>query len=422
MNLEIIKRVNVDFHNAKYIQINAKQYDVSSRYILVTCYNQGSIFRVDNIYNSAYVRYRKSDGLNVFNCCEITKDGEILIELTEQMLAYVGKCYIDLVIVHNEPIDVNNITVNNGELLTSENTSILSTMLLCVNVIESALDNHEIESTNEYNALNELLIKATTEYDHVIKASKISEDNAKLSEINAKSSEEKSSVSEANSKTSETNAKESELNAKTSETNAKESELNAKASENSAKTYKEEVENNANFVTTKTEEALEYATNAADSSLLSKSYAVGDTDVRDGENTDNSKYYYLQTKAINDNLGGTFSPQGTIKYSELQSVIKAKGNVYHISDAFITDETFKVGAGVSYPAGTTVYCTYDGYWDILVVNDLNIIDDGFGNVEIVCSYDFVNTYDGFGVLNKIVAELQQRVKELEDQTVLEVVE
>ena len=164
MSLEIIKEISVDFYYSKYIQINAKQDDKSSRFILVTCYNQGTFFPIDNTYNYAFIRYRKPDALNVFNSCNITEDGKILIELTEQMLAFDSKCYADLVIVHNEPIPVDSIEVNNGELITNENTSILSSMLFCINVIETVLDSSEIESCDEYNALNDLLIKATNAF------------------------------------------------------------------------------------------------------------------------------------------------------------------------------------------------------------------------------------------------------------------
>ena len=50
------------------------------------------------------------------------------------------------------------------------------------------------------------------------------------------------------------------------------------------------------------------ATESANSAALSQSYAVGGTDTRTGEDTDNSKYYYQQSKSIYDN----FSQAGTV--------------------------------------------------------------------------------------------------------------
>lgn len=450
MSLDIIKELNIDFYKTKYISINAKQYDKSSRFILVTCYNQGAIFPIDNVYNHVFVRYRKPDDLNVFNSCDVTEDGKILIELTEQMLAFVGKSFVDLVIVHNEPIPIDSIEVNNGELLTNENTSILSTMLFCVNVIETTLDNEEIESSEEYNALNNLLIKATEDYSYVKKACKISEDNAKTSEVNAKTSENNALTSEQNAKTSEQNAlvseqnakaseinseiyskeaNKSEENAKVSEENAKLSESNAKTSEENAKIFEMNADSFADVAAEKAEEALQHATvsyehsmTSYDNALLSQSYAIGETGLRTNEDTENAKYYYNQTKiAIND-MNGRFLPMGTIQFSELQSVEKDVGYVYHISDSFVTDDTFKCGAGVSYNIGTNVYYTADGYWDCFVGDLLTITDDGNGNVRIESTYDFVTTYEDFGTLSQTVIELQERIKELEEQTVLGIVE
>ena len=60
---------------------------------------------------------------------------------------------------------------------------------------------------------------------------------------------------------------------------------------------------------------------------------------------------------------------GTITYSELAALKESSsvgtGYLYNISDNFITDDTFKVGAGKEYDAGTNVYYTADGYWDCL---------------------------------------------------------
>lgn len=103
----------------------------------------------------------------------------------------------------------------------------------------TALEPGQITSSSEFKKLNDLLAKAENTY------------------VDVKDAVEKS----------EKNAKESEINAKQSEDNAKLSE-----------------------------------TNADNYSKLSKSYAVGDTGVREDENTDNAKYYYENTKVINTDV------------------------------------------------------------------------------------------------------------------------
>ena len=145
MSLEAIKQINIDFHDSKYISVNAKQYDRKSRFILATCHNNGVVFPLYKHFHRAYVRYRKSDDFGVFNSCKITHDGKILIELTEQMLATAGKSYADLIVIENNPVAKNApIIENTGELIINDNDSIISTMIFCVNVIENVFESYTV--------------------------------------------------------------------------------------------------------------------------------------------------------------------------------------------------------------------------------------------------------------------------------------
>lgn len=365
MALEIIKNIDVDFYDDKYILINAKQYDSGSRLIAVSCYNQGDQLNLSNNKHSAYVKYRKADKHAVLNYCRINQRGQILIELTEQMLAANGVCYVDLVVVNKGSAIVN---IDTGEIITIDNSQILSTMAFCINVYESSIENPEIESSYEYDALNNLLEKAEADYAEIIQLSKsyavgdaygIREnedfDNSKyyceqaaISAANAKTSEENAKTSETNAKTSETNAKTSEANAKTSETNAKTSETNAKTSEE-------------NSSISETNAAISEQ-NSYDYSIISKRYAVGGTNSVEDEEVDNSKYYYGQIKSVYNGLDGSLSPKGTVSFEEFATAEKFTGAMYVMSESFVTDETFIDGEDVAYPAGTIVYYTVDGYW------------------------------------------------------------
>ena len=408
MALQNITNINVDFYDKKYILINAKQYDKNSRFISVTCYNHGEIFHINSGEHSAYIRYKKSDSQSVFNFCEINQKGKILVELTEQMLASSGVCYADLVIVNKGSANVDTET---GEIVAIDNASILSTMTFCIDVSESAVENTSIESSYEFDGLNVALEKAEAEYKEVIQLAKSyaignadgireneDEDNAKYyyekalkyandssaSEANAKTymndaktymnnaktSEVNASTSETNAeiymnnaetymnnaKTSETSAKISEVNASTSETNAKSSETNASVSATNASVS--EVNASVSEQNAKISE-----TNALNSANFAKSYAVGNTGTRNGEDEDNANYYYQLIKNIVIGLDSGFIPMGTISFSELATVEKATGFVYNINDDFVTDNTFREGDGKSYTAGTNVYYTADGMWD-----------------------------------------------------------
>lgn len=130
------------------------------------------------------------------------------------------------------------------------------------------------------------------------------------SERNAKQSEEKAKISETNAGSSEANAKQSEQKAKESEKKAAQMMGEAERHKNAAKTAEDNARSHEDKARAAEESARNEragAENAANASggfaSISQSYAVGGTGVRDGEDIDNSMYYYQQTKiAANDAL------------------------------------------------------------------------------------------------------------------------
>lgn len=141
---------------------------------------------------------------------------------------------------------------------------------------------------------------------------------AALSETNAKSSETAAALSETNAKASETAVAASEANAKKSETAAAASESNAKTSEDNSKNYME----------------------------LSHSYMDGGGESgREGEATDNAKYYSEQAKAYADkaeaatNVGiatpdkaGLVKPDGTSIKVDSDGTISANATAYALAE------------------------------------------------------------------------------------------
>ena len=169
MALQITTNINVDFYDNKYIMINAKQYDDKSRLISITCYNQGDIYNISSKNHTAYIKYRKADGRWVLNCCTINYKGQVLVELTEQMLAASGICYVDLFIVNKGSAIVN---IDTGSIVTIDGSSVLTTKAFYVDVQEAVVDNSLIESIDEYNGLTDLISMAEAEYGEVIKSAK----------------------------------------------------------------------------------------------------------------------------------------------------------------------------------------------------------------------------------------------------------
>ena len=140
------------------------------------------------------------------------------------------------------------------------------------------------------------------------------------------------------------------------ETQRQGNETSRQENEENRKTKFEQFENRIAEIT---DEAKSYATNA-------KSWTVGGTNTRTGEDTDNSKHYYEQTKSIAESFSGTLRPKGTVAFAALPAISSAKeGDMYNISNQFTTTADFKEGSGRIIPAGANIYKTADGKWDVL---------------------------------------------------------
>lgn len=102
---------------------------------------------------------------------------------------------------------------------------------------------------------------------------------------------------------------------------------------------------------------------------LSKSYAVGTGgDVREGDDIDNSKYYYEQSKRLAQGFNGIM-PMGTITFAELSDPLnQVPKYMFNISDSFVSDDRFTDGGGIYYGAGNNVVYTADGMWDALAAS------------------------------------------------------
>ena len=233
--------------------------------------------------------------------------------------------------------------------------------------------------------------------------SESSQQAAAMSEINAKASENAAKASETAAKTSETNAKASETAAAKSATAAEASESNAKVSETSASQYAatatseaasasqsaSTATDKANIATQKATEIIGKAESAADSATKAQSYAVGGTGSREGEDSDNAKYYFEQVKDVSEAIKGGLQPRGTVAFADLPALADVStGWMFNISDEFTTTDDFKEGAGNVIPAGANIYKTSDEKWDVLagtpVTGIKGVNEDSFrrGNVEL----------------------------------------
>ncbi len=217
-------------------------------------------------------------------------------------------------------------------------------------------------------------------------------DNAKKYKQDAYSFAGSANLSERNARLSQEQAATSEINASNSAAEASVSAINAAKSENSAKIHSSQANVSAN-------DASLNATESSNSAILSKSYAIGGTNTRENENMDNSKFYYEQSKSISESISGALRPMGTINFSSLPPLSSvSNGDMYNISDEFVTTDDFKEGNGNIIPAGSNIYKTADGKWDVLAGTPVTGIK---GNAESTYRKGNVNiTPDNIGALPK----------------------
>ena len=211
-------KITLDLCTKNIVSINAKQYDKQSRYVEINCIDKGQKFDLSNSY--AYIRFKKPDGNAVFNKCNID-NGNIIVELTEQMLAVPGKAIADILILE---VDINDLSD-----ISTVKSSVLSTMTFNINIIASAIDNSEIESSYEFNALNEALEKIeidTDKFDKIFSEITELEKNVQIAEQKRVDEEIKRDSAEKTRKTNEDSRIQAENNRQTSETTRSNAELN----------------------------------------------------------------------------------------------------------------------------------------------------------------------------------------------------
>ncbi|MBD5156565.1 MAG: BppU family phage baseplate upper protein [Butyrivibrio sp.] len=132
-----VLEIAVDFINPSYNISRAKRLD-NSRYIVCTLTENG-VPRGIKTNEVARIRLQKPDKTYVYNDCELLEDGRVLITLTEQILAAEGNAVCDI-------------------QLTNEDTGIIySTKNFIINIDRTAVDNGVIESSDEFDALNNLI-------------------------------------------------------------------------------------------------------------------------------------------------------------------------------------------------------------------------------------------------------------------------
>ena len=184
-------KITLDLYTKNVVSVNAKQYDNQTRYIEISCVENGIVFTVDKSIMSAFIRFKKPDDNGVFNEVEITSDGKLKIELTEQMLSASGRAIADVFLLRK--VFTSNEKPTNIDDIFKINAPIISIMDFYINITPTALNHSQIESSYEFNALTNALAQIDFNNKKVVELDKTlttNEDIRKQNETERKSNEE----------------------------------------------------------------------------------------------------------------------------------------------------------------------------------------------------------------------------------------
>lgn len=257
--------------------------------------------------------------------------------------------------------------------------------------------------------ITEQAAKATNMANSATTSSNSAYDNAKLSQSyaiggsgvrdgedtdNSKYYSEQASKSASASANSASTASTKASEAATSASSASASATKSATSESNASKSASSAAESMSTAGTKASEAASSATSAGNSAstATSKAAAASTSASNAATSEANAKKYYEQAKAISESFSGALRPMGTVTFANLPSVLSASaGDMYNISDEFVTTSDFVEGIGHTEPAGSNVYKTESGKWDILTgspvtgVKGANEANFRRGNVNITCA-------------------------------------
>ena len=303
--------LTLDLQRAFHQVLVMKEGDHNSRKVIITFTENGQPFSLGDC--SIDVRWRKPDQNIITPLCTKEDESSASFLCTEQMLLVPGIANVDAHIYNRDGLQ-------------------LSTMPFQVSIKRSSVSNSELTSSSEFQSLTKLMEDFREEHNNV----KTEVNRLKTDAENASKKSQSYAVGNTNSRPGE-NTDNASYYSKLAQSHSKGgTNIRSGEASDNAKYYKEQAHASAQSASTQAQAAASSAaaaaasqttaaqkatlagasattastkaTESANSAVLSQSYAIGGTNTRTGENTDNSKYYYQQSKSIYDN----FSQAGTV--------------------------------------------------------------------------------------------------------------
>lgn len=217
------KKISVDLCRNKHVSTRVAQYDKDSRDIIIQLTNDGVPYTIDLSKVEIRIKYLKGDGKIVFNDISsdnLLSDGTIKLTLTDQMCVAYGNAEAEI-------------------MLREKSTGkTLHTKHFIVNVEKAVFSDDDISSTNEFIALDNLLIRVEIAEKELERLDKLVTENEKVRQAN----EEERKVSEEERKNAENIRKEEEAKREIAEIAREISEENRNNAESIRNTNEEKRE------------------------------------------------------------------------------------------------------------------------------------------------------------------------------------
>ena len=296
--------------------------------------------------------------------------------------------------------DVSALGINKAQLqLTWKDGSVAITPTFEIVVYQAIVDESVQRSQNEYTSLSQMLVQANDYKDAAAASAENAAESAEAAEQTIETvNEYATSASEAASEAATYSSNAQDYASSASEAAAaaaseavvtsnnvdNTSEYAQAASERAseAAVYKSETINYMNSTSEYVSSASEYAAVAGSNAAITsadksetanylastsqlESEAASETALA-SEYADEAESWYRQAETIAEGFEGTLIPMGTITFSQLPAIADAhSGWMYNISDEFTTTSDFLEGSGYNVPAGSNIYLTSLGKWDVL---------------------------------------------------------
>lgn len=141
--------IYLDFFSKDIVSIPCTQYDKDARTLIIHLLDKGKTFNLDSTRHVLLFKMTKKDNTKILNEASINSDGTATYVITEQSCIYAGVYDIQFML-----IDISDETI-------------IHTMPAKLSITQTVADNVQIESSNEFNALNNLFTDLQSKlYNH----------------------------------------------------------------------------------------------------------------------------------------------------------------------------------------------------------------------------------------------------------------